>query len=399
MNKEEILKSIFSDDSFGILDTKSDNNTVRTESDRELECFYEIEAFMKEYGREPKQNIQDMHEFKLASRLVGFRENPNSLHENGVQDSFNLLPIKEKKKIESITDIFADDAFSILSDDDNSLFDLKHVPEKSTRMESDFVARRKPCKDFAKYADLLKDVQNDLANGNRTLVSFKEDNLIEGNYYVHNGVLFLLEKIDITSKEQSFKSGGRTRKDGRTRCIFENGTESNMLYRSVAKVLYANGQVVTKTNKESVEKAYKTFGVIQEEDQTTGYIYVLKSKSIDPQITAIKNLYKIGYSTIDIAERIKNAENEPTYLMAKVESVAEWQCYNMNTQKLEGLLHRIFGNSCLEFDIFDKTGKRHTPREWFIAPLNIIEEAIMLIINGEIVNYRYDIDDEILISK
>jgi hypothetical protein len=62
----------------------------------------------------------------------------------------------------------------------------------------------------------------------------------------------------------------------------------------------------------------------------------------------------------------------------------------MNPQKLELLLHNVFGKVCLNVDIFDLEGNRHTPREWFVAPLNVIEEAIKLIISGEIVNYKYD---------
>ena len=126
---------------------------------------------------------------------------------------------------------------------------------------------------------------------------------------------------------------------------------------------------------------------------------MLKSKSTDPQISSIKNLYKIGYSAMTVAERIKNAENEPTYLMAKVESKYEWEYYNADPKKVESLLHRIFGHSCLEFDIFDKNGKRHSPREWFIVPLNVIEEAVALIMNGDIINYKYDTENEILVKK
>jgi hypothetical protein len=67
-----------------------------------------------------------------------------------------------------------------------------------------------------------------------------------------------------------------------------------------------------------------------------------------------------------------------------------FECCNLNPQKLELLLHKFFGKVCLEVDVFDRAGKRSTPREWFIAPLPIIDEAIELIISGGIVNYRYD---------
>jgi hypothetical protein len=85
--------------------------------------------------------------------------------------------------------------------------------------------------------------------------------------------------------------------------------------------------------------------------------------------------------------------------MAPVVIKGAWKCFNMNPQKLEQLLHNFFGKSCLEIDVFDAKGKRHTPREWFIAPFEVIEQAIELIINGKIVKYRYDVDNEAIILR
>jgi hypothetical protein len=110
------------------------------------------------------------------------------------------------------------------------------------------------------------------------------------------------------------------------------------------------------------------------------------------EIANTKNLYKIGYSTVPVQERVKNAAEEPTYLMAKVKVISVFECYNLNPQKFELLLHTFFGRACLNVDVFDKQGKRFSPREWFIAPLHIIEAAANMLINGDIVNYRYDPD-------
>jgi hypothetical protein len=163
-----------------------------------------------------------------------------------------------------------------------------------------------------------------------------------------------------------------------------------MLKRSVEKILYANGQVVSE-NKEDVNQSFlEKFSDITEEDAAAGYIYVLRSKSKDARIASMENLYKIGYSTDAVEERIKNAEKEPTYLMAPVQIESAWKCFNMNPQKLEQLLHNFFGSACLNIDIYDENKKRHTPREWFVAPFDVIEQAIELIISGEVVEYRYD---------
>jgi hypothetical protein len=56
-------------------------------------------------------------------------------------------------------------------------------------------------------------------------------------------------------------------------------------------------------------------------------------------------------------------------------------------------------NLRISIDIFDKNGNRHTPREWFVAPLNIIEQAIELIVSGKIISYRYDIENEEIVAQ
>jgi len=345
----------------------------------------------------------------LYSRLKNLKKDETKIRLLKKHDIHNLLPTlksnqvnetpskyNKSKKINSIDDLLNDDPMNILGDDSEGLFDFKHTPKDYERAQADFIARRKPCKDFDKYEQLLKDVQKELEEGKRKLIAFKQDNLQEKAFYVHNGVLFYLEKINISHKEYYKKDGTRVREDGRTRCIFENGTESNMLKRSVEKILYENGRVVTANIDKINEGFIKNFSTITENDEVAGYIYVLKSKSTDKKISAIQDLYKVGYSTTEVEERIKNAKKEPTYLMAPVNIQGAWKCFNMNPQKLEQLLHNFFGNSCLEIDVFDEKGKRHTPREWFIAPFEVIEQAIELIINGKIVKYRYNADNKII---
>ena len=208
-----------------------------------------------------------------------------------------------------------------------------------------------------------------------------------------------MESITFEKEDHYKEDGTRVRKDGRTRCIFENGTESNILKRSVEKNLYKNGKVVTQNVDNVIKEFTETFNGITEEDKEAGHIYVLKSRSEKEEVSSVKNLYKIGYSSTSVQERIKNAENEPTYLMAPVKIESSWVCYNMNAHKFEQLIQRFFGATCLEVDVFDKKGIRHTPREWFIVPLEAIEQSITLIISGEIVNYRYDKENEVIIER
>ena len=395
-NNLDKLLDIFNDDPLGLLDVKP-TNSGKNEEERLVSSFLEIVDFYEKNNREPEQG-NGIQEHQLYSRLKSIRESNIKIDILKSFDRFGLLEFVPEK-IESIDDILNGDLLGLLNDDSEGLFDLKHVqPYDKERAAAEFIARRKPCKDFEKYFSLFKMVQNDLKNSKRTLVDFKQGNLRENTFYVHNGVLFYLEKINITQKEHYKSDGTRVREDGRTRCIFENGTESNMLKRSIEKILYANGKVVTENLDSSNEEFLKHFNNISEVDQETGFIYILKSKSTKKEIQEINNLFKIGYSSTTVEERIKNAAQEPTYLMADVRIVMTYNCYNMNPLKLENILHNFFGNSCLSVDVIDSSGKRCTPREWFIAPLEIIDEAIQLILTGDIINHRFDEKKEVIVK-
>lgn len=392
------INDILNDEDFHLIEDKKKVKKVKTADDRLLSSFEEINAFYEINNREPQQ-ATDINERGLYSRLNGIRSNSEKMEALKKYDKHNLLISEqvEKEKIESIDDILSFDPLGLLETNDEGLFDFKNVPNKEEmekRAATDFVAKRKPCEDFDKYEPLFKKVQNDLKTGKRKLVEFTVGNLREQTYYVHNGILFFLEKIDISKKEHYREDGTRVREDGRTHCVFENGTESNMLKRSVEKILYDNGSVVTENADEVNTEIIERFNNITEEDSATGFIYILSSKSVDPKITEINNLYKIGYSTTPVEDRIKNAEKQPTYLMAPVKVEAVYQTYNMNTQKFEQLLHNFFGSACVNIDIYDEKSNRRLPQEWFVAPINIIDRAVELIITGEIVRYVYDLKSE-----
>ena len=292
--------------------------------------------------------------------------------------------------IKSLEDIFNDDDLGLLDDGkDGDIFKIKHVLVQ--RAAADEVAKRKRCKDFDQFEHLFKNVHRELREGKRKLLPFNDKGyqLVEGNYYVLNGLLAYLADINFTSEAKTV-DGKRFRKDGRTRTIFENGTESTMLYRSLAKALYKDGRIVSETNEQENSNFYTNFGGITEDDTSTGYIYILKSKSTDPRIQSYDHLYKIGFATTTVEKRIANAKKEPTYLMADVEVIAEYQAFNINPQKFEYYLHAFFGESCLDLLVADKDGKNHQPKEWFIAPLHVIQQAVELLVNGQIMSYQYN---------
>lgn len=397
MDKEEILKSIFENDPLGLLDVTPKRSAVKTADERLIASFEEINDFIEREKRLPESDIKNINEYKLHSRLKSLVDDPfktiqlkdwdrHNLLKDIYKDQPNLRTDENRdsesnnpplKTIESIDDIFLEDINNLLGDDPINLHTLKHIPTQE-REATDFVAKRKKCKDFHKYEADFKRVQEEISRGDRKLVKFNEKQMEPGTYFVHNGILLLLEETVQLKKEKHSKV------DGRTRVIFENGTESNMKFRSLGKNLFDNGYSVTANLKTAEEDFLKSFSNITKEDTEAGFIYVLRSKSTDPKISSLENLYKIGYSTTDIHTRIRGAENEPTYLMAPVEYIAGWQCYNLNPQKFEKLIHKFFGSSRLNLEITDKNGNKHTPREWFIAPIKEINQAIELIISGEV---------------
>lgn len=380
MKKEDLL-NLINDDDLGLLNVKPKNTSAITADERLVASFLEINNFVDENSREP-QSGNGLQEHQLASRLKSLREDKNKAKILLDFDEYNLLSV-EQKEVNSINDILDDDDLGLLDAVDENLFDLKNVPLQKDRENTDFIARRKPCKDFEKYESLFQKCQQDLSIGKRKLEKFHSDSQIkEGRFFVQGGVLLFVEKIGETYTDKNGKE------DGRIRCIFENGTESGMLFRSLGKGLWEDGHAVS----EHIDTMdlIKNFNSVTEEDNHTGFIYVVKSLSENPKIKSLENLYKIGFSTIPVEERIKNASEEATYLMAPVKIITSFECYNFNPQKLEQLLHNFFGGACLNLDIFDSGGKRYTPREWFIAPLEVIEKTIQLIITGGAVNYRYD---------
>lgn len=293
--------------------------------------------------------------------------------------------------IKSIDDILNSDTFGLLDNkSEEDIFTLKHVPKiDKDREKTDFVAQRKICEDFEKYEGMFAQCQKDLKDGKRKLVKFNERFFEKGAFFILKGVMVYLEDIHKPRKDKHHKL------DARTTIIFENGTYSNMLLRSLGKGLYEDGYYVS----DHEDKVLDRLNQITPDDKQNGYIYVLKSLSNDDAILTKKNLFKIGFSTTAVETRIKNAAKDPTYLMAEVKTVAAYEVYNVNPHKLEQLIHKFFGNSCLDLDIIDEKGNIYRPREWFIAPLEVIEEAIDLIVSGEIINYRYDANDERIIAR
>lgn len=384
MDKDKLLQIIWDDD-LGLLATKPKVPGRIAPGERLMASFEEINLFIDKNGRTPESNGKDVNEFKLNKRLEFFRTDEGKSKSLTDYDRHGLL--KEVKKISSIADIFGDDDLGILAAGADSIFTIKNIPKEQTM--PDYVAKRRPCKDFALYEPLFKQCHADLVSVKRKLKNFsKEQQIDKGLFFVLKGILLYVDEVG----QRELING---KSNARLRCIFENGTESDMLLRSLAAELYKDGRRVL----EHEDNLLEGFEKITEEDTATGYIYILKSLSENPELRAIENLYKIGFSTVPVAERIKNAPQEATYLYAPVSIISAFQCFNLNPQKLEQLLHTFFGSACLDIDLYNQDGKCFTPREWFVASLAAIEQAVTLLINGEIVHYKYDADRQEIVER
>lgn len=273
------------------------------------------------------------------------------------------------------------DPFRLL-DDVAGLLDTSTLPKISRKQEvKGEVAHRVKCQDFDQFEPFFAVKHDELDNGLSRLVPFRGVGTVKpGEFFVLGGLLVFVAEVG-EIKYQKHKSR-ETRKRERLRLIFENGTESAMYRQSLAiRLTEGLGGL-------HVVPAEASFEL--EQDVATGRIYVLRSLSQDPKIAGINPLFKIGFTTKELSQRIANAINEPTYLMAPVEVVAEYRTYNLKASSLEHLLHRVFSEARLDIGQVGRDGKLFDSTEWFCVPISAIDEAIELITTGEIVDFVYD---------
>lgn len=274
----------------------------------------------------------------------------------------------------------------------SAITELKHVRSAAEKKAAENVANREECKDFDEFQPLFEKVQRELDSGQRETRPFELKAEIEpGRFFiVHGQKAYVAEMGEVTLTDQ-----GRT--DARLRVVFDNGTESKMLMRSLQRALNSDeaGRRITEP------LAGPLFTDAPEEgDDTTGAIYVLRSRSDNPTVAANRDLvHKIGVTTMSVEKRIAGAHLQPTFLMAPVDIVATYELYNINQTKLENLIHRIFDSARLDIQIEDRFGRPVVPREWFLVPLFAIDEAVQKIKDGTITQFFYDPQQAKLVQR
>ena len=373
---------------------KASSQTPREE--RIIAGFEDILRFHQAHGRAPLHGEgRDIFERLYAVRLDQLRKLPEAQTLLAELDDPGLLSgaaaaqadVGELDEDALLAELGIGD--KLVNQDDITV--LRHVRSSVEKRAAEEIADRTPCADFDKFQPLFEQVERELKAGVRQSRHFGRDsNFKVGNFFVLGGLLvYVAEQGDI------FRTGNNE-PDARLRVVYSNGTESNLLMRSLQRALYKdeNARMLTGTDMGPL------FGDAPEPDDIeTGTIYVLRSLSSHPFVAEHRELiHKIGVTGGKVETRIAGAEKDATYLLADVEVVATYKLHNLNRVRLENIFHRLFGAAQLDLTIEDRFGNPVKPREWFLVPLHVIDEAVQRIRDGSITEVVYDPKTALLLS-
>ena len=344
-----------------------------------------VERFVQEHDRLPEHGEErDIFERLYAARLDQIRKSPECLAVLGELDSLGLLEEVSERGVWDVNDDSSSDygllaKLGVRAEPQNEITELKHV---KSRQEPDEIAKRKSCNDFENFQPLFESVQLDIDTGVRKTLKYQD------NAEIKQGDLFIVEgqKAYVAETGDTFISN-YGRKDCRLRVIFDNGTESDLLLRSLQKALNRD-ETSRRITDPDLGPLFSN--VEAEEDTQSGYIYVLRSLSDHPFISENRSIiHKIGVTSGTVEKRISNAKRDPTFLLSNVEIVATYKLLNMSPAKLEKLLHRFFSSARLDLQIQDRFLHEVEPQEWFLVPFQIIDEAIQKLLDGSLTEYGY----------
>lgn len=368
------------------VETKRESSRTPRE-ERVIAGFEEIQRFVEQHGHTPQHGEdRDIFERLYAVRLDRLRELPDCRAVIKPLDRLGLVAGAEPAADSAPDELDDDELLAQLGVDTAEPADitkLRHVRSAAEKRAAEEIANRQTCNDFDIFRPLFEQVQKELSSGLRQTRRFeRKSEIVPGRFYILGG-----QKAYVATMEQP-ATNEHGNIDARLRVIFDNGTESNLLMRSLQKALQQDP-----AGRRIVEPSAGPLFSDQNEDgdEASGIVYVLRSKSDHPAVATHRDvLHKIGVTGGDVARRIANARLDPTFLMADVEVVATYELFNINRARLENLIHRIFGPARLDVEIKDRFGLPIIPREWFLVPLFVIDEAIERIRDGTITGYVYD---------
>jgi T5orf172 domain len=376
---------------------KAGGRTPREE--RIIAGFEDILRFYETHQRAPRHGEGgDIFERLYAVRLDQLRKLPEAHAVLAELDKPGLL----SEALASAVDVDVLDEDSLLAElgassdpsDPADITVLRHVRSHSEKRAAEEIADRTPCEGFDSFQPLFERAERELKEGLRKAIPFRSEASVEqGNFFIVGG-----QFAYVAEKGEEFQtSSGQP--DARLRLIYGNGTESNLLMRSLQRALTQDGNGRRLSDPDAgplfatvPAQAGPLFGGTAEPDDIeTGTIYVLRSLSKHPFVAEHRLLiHKIGVTGGKVQTRINDAENDATYLLAPVEIVAEYRLHNLNRSRLENIFHRLFGAVQLDLTIEDRFGRPVKPREWFLVPLQVIDEAVERIRDGTITGLVYD---------
>ena len=382
MDDDELLAAL----GVEVAPLKAASHTPREE--RIVAGFEDILRFHQAHGRAPLHGEgRDIFERLYAVRLDQLRKLPEAPMLLAALDSPGLIAgaVAASPGMNDMSEdaLLAELGLGQAAPEVGDITVLRHVRSRAEKSAAEEIADRTPCADFAQFQPLFKQVEREMKSGLRKALRYGSDTSIAcGNYFIVGGQLAYVAEIGDSVKTQSGHD------DARLRVIYNNGTESNLLLRSLQKALYKDdtGRRLTDPDMGPL------FGdTPMSDDIGTGTIYVLRSRSNHPYVVEHRELiHKIGVTGGTVAARIAGAEKDATYLLAEVEVVAEYRLHNLNRTRLESIFHRVFGAAQLDLTIEDRFGYPVKPREWFLVPLQAIDEAVQRIRDGSITHVVYD---------
>lgn len=364
---------------------KVSHHTPREE--RIIAGFEDILRFHQAHERAPQHGEdKDIFERLYAVRLNQLRKLPEAQALLAELDTVGLLTASATTQ-QDVSELDEDALLAQLGLGDHSAAQdditvLRHVRTSAEKRAAEEVADRTPCADFEKYQPLFEKLDRELKSGIRKTLRFGRDTSIaSGNFFILGGQLVYVAEVGELIKAPNGAS------DARLRVVYANGTESNLLSRSLQRALYKDetGRRITDLDMGPL------FGDQPEQDDIeSGTIYVLRSQSQHPFVLEHREvIHKIGVTGGKVETRIAGAEKDATYLLAPVEVVATYTLHNINRTRLENIFHRLFAAAQLDLVIEDRFGNPVKPREWFLVPLPVIDEAVERIRDGSITNVTY----------
>ncbi|MFQ2277110.1 GIY-YIG nuclease family protein [Aeromonas hydrophila] len=385
------LEDIFAEeDEFGLLDVEPIKRRS-TPTDLVSSQFAEIMAFYELHRRVPQNDPSaDFEERKLARRLQSMLSDPEQrtaiaklegdalIESISTEQEPSVIPAPSPAElVTSLEDIFADDSLGLLDFDNTDIFNLTHVPAEK-KGQPDEIAQRQVCPEFHRYEPLFAQVNAGIKNNSITLERYRNHHGFKtGDFFVLSGVMGYVNSTgERLAQYDSYNA--------RLHLVFENGTESQMLYQSLTQGLIRDktGRKVMLGDKVLLPK---------DDPIPSGYIYVLATLSTNQVLNPYRqDLYKIGFTEGTVEDRIQHAEQDKTFLQAPVRIISTFQCFNMNTHKLETLVHGFLAKQRLDITLKSPDGSLYAPREWFNAPLATVLSVIHHILEGTISQYRMD---------